>query len=556
MKNIFKTFILIFPFLFILIFLATFGILNTFFEQDEWLAIAQTIRAYSLPWWEIFIPQYLHFSPVGELFWRTLYKLFKLQAQYYSLTELLVHSAVSTLVYILTLRLTKNKSISILTALLFLLNGRAHQAFTNLAIFHVTDTALFFILSFFIFLSTIKEKIFSLKNILILVTIFLLAVSTREEGFIILPIFIAYMLFIDKSKLNRGNLIPFSVFSLGIFSLLALRAFVQTLYTAPIPVVYQITGNGAIYNLITLPLKLVIQNLINWDTVAMALFTNTHIIYPGVGSYFTSQSPIQDAAFFYISIVFISLLFFWVQFIKPKNIGKYFLFFSVWIFANAFMLSFVGRHLSTLEPRYLYFSAFPVFCFLAILIHSLYFSRSKYIVVDWIKKGMVIIIMVVMLIGSLKEIRVAVRREMHLSSATKTVLSNLKRVHPNLSKNTIFYIKCINDCHRNGDFGISDKNVLPFQSGPGMNFLVMYSVGHEKEWAPFFTEEFLFQSFSEGYKKIGDRSYGYFVTESKLEDTLLKNHLSKDIVVALEVDEKNFEFKDISLEFKNSLDTK
>jgi len=158
-----------------------------------------------------------------------------------------------------------------------------------------------------------------------------------------------------------------------------------------------------------------------------------------------------------------------------------------------------------------------------------------------------------LLLTSYEEIRIAVDKQVVDGLAKKQIFKSLLEVHPTLSKNTIFYIQCHVKCYRNGEFGIPNENVLPFSSGPGMNILVFYSVGHEKEWSPFFAPDFLFDIFSEGYKKIGDRSFGYFVTKKKLVDTLTKYKISRDTVVALEVNESNYTFRDISKTFRKTL---
>ena len=526
--------------------------LNGYFEQDEWLGIANVMNSYNLPWWNILVP-WVHFSPLGTFFWSALYKIFNLQAQYYFLTELIVHSSVATLVFILTMRLTKNKAIAVLTGLLFLLNGRAYQAFTHLAFLHSTDAAMFFILLFFVYLSGIKEKIVSLKKIIILFLIFLAAVSIREEGFIIIPLFAVYLFCFDKKKINKNNFKYLGLFTAGVIIFLFIRLFAQSLNTESIPVQYQITGSGAEYNLATIPVKFVVQNLVWSERIALFFLNNTKKTYPDIESYFTSQAPIMDAAFFYIFSIIIAICALWLWNIRPKRIVPIFIFFLIWILANAFMLSFVGRHISVVEPRYLYFSSFPVLSFLSIFMYTLYTSKGRIRIFNYAKKISVITLFAVLLITSFQEIRIAVDYMSHSGIVKKQVLNSLREVHPVLSKNTIFYVKCKNKCYRNGELGIPSENVLPFSSGPGMNILVMYAVGHEKEWGPFFTKEFLFHMLSEDYKKVGDRSFGYFVTKSKLEDTLKKNHLSKNIVVALEINEDNYTFKDISKEFRKTI---
>lgn len=556
MNKTLKSFLLVFFIFFVIIFISTYGLLNGYFEQDEWLAIANVMRSYNYPWWSFFVPGGVHFSPLGTFFWSTLYYVFKIQAQYYFLTELIVHASVSALVFILTERLTKSKTTAIIAGLLFLLNGRAHQAFTHLAIFHVTDTAMFFILLFFIYLSSIKEKVLSFKNVGMLFLIFLAAVSTREEGAIIIPIAAAYLVCFDRSKINRANIKFIFLFALGIGAFLAIRIFAQTLNTEPIPVEVQITGRGAEYNLVTVPLKFIVQNLIYSERIFIFLINKHQAIYPGmVKNIFVDAPPLMDAAFFYISSLVAGILAIWLWAIRPKRIGALLVFFSVWVLSNASILSFVGRPLYVLEPRYLYFSAFPVLCLVAIFSYTLFTSKSKYLLVSIAKKITVTLILAILLLTSFQEISVAVKTQVNDGVAKKQIFKSLLEVHPTLSNNTIFYVTCKNECYRNSEFGISTKNVLPFSSGPGMNILVTYASiqNQEKEWGPFFNQEFLFQTFSEGYKKIGDRSYGYFITKSKLEETLKRQKLSKDIVVALEIDEKDYTFRDISKSFRRTL---
>ncbi len=554
MNKTIKTFFFVFSIFFVIIFIATNGLLTGYFQQDEWLAIANVMSSYNSPWWSFFVPGGVHFSPVGTFFWSALYYLFKLQAQYFFLTQLIVHAAVSTLVFLLTERLTKSKTTALIAGLLFLLNGRAHQAFTHLAIFHVTDTAMFFILLFFLYLSSIKEKVLSFKKVILLFLIFLAAVSTREEGVIIIPIAVAYLICFDRSKINKANIRHLLLFALGIGLFLIVRIFAQTLNTEPIPVEVQITGRGAEYNLVTVPFKFIVQNLIYSERIFVFLINKHQVIYPGmVKNIFVDAPPLMDAVFFYISSLVAGIFAIWLWAIRPKRIGAFLVFFSVWILSNSFILSFVGRPLYVLEPRYLYFSAFPVLCIVAIFSYSLFTSKSRYLLVSIAKKITVMLILVVLLITSFQEIRVAVKRQVDDGIAKKQIIKSLHAVHPKLSKNTIFYVQCKVECYRNSEYGISTKNVLPFSSGPGMNFLVTYAVGHEKEWGSFFDEEFLFQTFSEGYKKIGDRSYGYFITKSKLEETLKKHKLAKDIVIALEIDESDYTFRDISESFRKTL---
>lgn len=538
---------------FFIIFAVTYGLLSGYFQQDEWLSLALTIKAYNLPWWDIFVPGNLHFSPLGQIIWRTMYDVFRLKAEYFFIAQLVVHASTSALVYILTERFTKKKVIAFLTALLFLVNGRAHQAFTHLAIFHVTTTAMMFMVLFFVYLTGIKERVIQMKQGVLLFLIFLAAVCTREEGYMLVPLFAVYLWCFDRKKLNWQNARFFGLFTVGVVAFTAFRLFAQTLYKDPIPLQYQVTGAGAEYNIATIPIKFIVQNLIYSERIGLFMLANTQKMYPAIESFFTSHAPMYDAGFFYVFGVIVSIGALWLWLIKPKGLEAMALFFSAWIVTNAAILALVGRHISVLEPRYLYYSAFPVLCVASIFIHSLFTYKSKLRIVTLGTKSLSVIVLLTLLLTSIQEIRDAVNKQYKDGVAKKQIFASLMRVHPTLSDNTIFYVQCSKPCYRNKEFGAAIKNVLPFSSGPGMIFLVHYAVGREKEWGDFFTQTFLFDTFAEDYKKIGNKSFGYFTSKEKLEQTLKNNNLSADVVVALEIDESNYTFTDISDQFRPTL---
>lgn len=550
-----KTFLITFAIFFIIILVSTWGLLSGFFEQDEWKGIADVMYSYNRPLWEIFIPAQIHFSPLGVFLWSTLYKVFKFHSEFYFLFGLVIHASTSALIFIFTQRITKNKYISLIASILFLLNGRSYQAFTHLALVHSTTSTMFLIMLFTTYLSGIKENILSYRNSLLLLLIFFAAVFIREEGFIIVPIFISYLICFNKQKINKKNIKYFIILSLGFLFIIFLRYFAQSLYTEPIPVQYQISGNGVEYNLLTIPIKLVVQNIVNSITIAVITFENTKNIYPNLTSYFSSQAPIMDAAYFYISSIFAGIVGFWLWFFKPKRIGIFISFFAIWIGANAFMLSFVGRELYILEPRYLYYSSFPVFCFLAIFLQTIFTNVNKYLFVNYFLKIIVLILLIIMIITSIFEIRTAVEYMSRSGTIKKEIFKELILVHPKLDSNSVLFIQCSASCRRNTELGIPNENVLPFSSGPGMNILVYYASiqNEEKEWGPFLTKHFLFHTFSQDYKRIGERSYGYFTNKAKLEEAIINNNISKKDIVALEYNEDNYSFTNISKEFIKTL---
>lgn len=556
MKQVVQTFLKVFPIFFLGIYLVTFGLLRAYFEQDEWAGFSLILNLLHQPWWHVFIPFEMHFSPIPTLIWSAMYQLFHLQSQYYYIVQFAIHAGVSTLIYILTKHLTKNTYVAMLTGVLFLFNSRAHQAFTHLAVFNSTDTCMLFIALFFVYLTTIKGKLLSIKQAIILSVIFLAAVFTREEGYIIIPTFVAYILCFDREKINKMNIKSIGMMAAFLLIFLFGRYFAQGLRTEITPVKYQVNGSRAVYNLLTIPIKLVDQNLLYYAHIANFFYKYYEKFYPGmIKNFFTDNAPLMDIGYFYLFGIFTSLATLWVWLVRPKRIGPLLLFFSVWIFFHTLTLSFVGYPIFILESRYLYFSAFPIFCFVSIMLYTTFTLYSKYTAVRFFTKTIVILVLSLLSVSSFLEIRKVVRDEVKRGEAKTMVLHSLHQVHPKLANNTIFFVQCKTKCFRNGDLGIPNENVLPFSSGPGMILLISYTVDHEKKWGPFFTNSFLFDIYAEDYKQLGERSFGYFVTKSKLEDTLKKHNLSKDIVVALEYNEENYTLRDISEDFRKTINT-
>jgi len=556
MRNKFLFFLLSFSFFFGIILLFTHGLFNNFFEQDEWGAIGVTIYSNNLPWWNFFISRGVHFSPIGFILWSLLYKFFGLQAEYYTLVHLLMHALASFLVFVLSSKLSGSRKIGLLTGILFATNGRANEAFTHLAI-NTTVGVFIFISLFFVYLVDIKNKYFTKLNVFILFIIFLAAVFIREEGIMILPMFIVYLLIFDKEKINKRNTKPFLGMFIGLILFLILRYASQLLNTTFIPDASMASCGSVLYNLIMLPIKLVVQNIIEGVKILNFLLTNGPRIYPDMQVSVLESYPVfMDFAYTFLFTLVILIFTFWMIFLKNKKILNLVLFSICWILCNAFILAFVGRRLYMVEERYLYFSSFPVLFLISIFVFSLFKSCSGYKILNIVKK-IVSISFIVFLVGtSYFSIQSAVKYKTFNGEARRSLLNSILTVHPTIPNNTIFYFQCKDICHRNELFGLSSAWVLPFSSGPGWNILVLYSQKQEEIWSKFLTDDFLLNLSSQGYKRIDNDGFGYFIDKNLLIKTLKENDIDSNIVVALEYNEENFTINDITPEIRDELNKK
>lgn len=539
-----------------IILLFTHGLFNNFFEQDEWGAIGVAIHANRLPWWDIFVTRGFHFSPIGYVLWTNLYRFFGLHAEYYTFLQLLMHATASYLVFLLSSKLAKDKKIGILTAVLFATNGRAHQAFTHLAI-NTTVGAYIFILLFFVYLAGIREKVLSRVNVLVLYLIFLAAVFIREEGVMIVPLFGMYLLLFDRAKINKKNILSYISLGVGLILFLILRYISQLLNTTIIPDALRGSYGSVVYNLFSLPVKFIAQNIVSGVSVFRFLVANGARIYSDTQISVLGTYPVfMDLAFSMIFILIVIIFATWLILFKNKHVFGLLVFCVSWLLCNDVILAFVGRRLYIVEERYLYFSSFPVLLLVSVCAWSVFRSGGRSMIGRILRKGIPVLFIGFLLVTSYTEIQAAVKYKTFNGVARKHLLGSITSLYPTIPNNTIFYVRCKDTCHKNELFGLSSEWTLPFSSGPGWNLLVVYSGRQEAVWGKFLTNDFLLNLNSQGYKKIGSDGFGYFTDKDTLVKTLHEYAFDSSVVIALEYDENDFSVGDISNEFRLMIDEK
>lgn len=537
-------------FFFGIILLFTHGIFNNYFEQDEWGAIGVTIHSSGLPWWNTFISRGVHFSPIGNAMWAVLYRTFGLEAGYYTCIQLFLHAIASFLVFVLSSKITNDKKIGLLTGILFATNARANQAFMHLAI-NTTVAGFLFVTLFFVYLTQIKGKIFTAVHVGILYLIFLLAVFIREEGIMIVPMFIAYILVFDKEKINKKNIRAYIVLSIGLVAFVLMRYISQILNTTNIPEGLRGSYGSVVYNLVSLPIKFVVQNIVSGVRIFRLLVSEGSHIYSDTQISVLGTYPVfMDLIFSMIFIVLSTIYSIWLLCVKNKKILSIIVFCIIWLLCNDIILAFVGRRLYIVEERYLYFSSFPVLLLVSIFLWSLFRVKSKHFVMPIATKFLSVCLLAFLLVSSYVEIQDAVRYKSFNGKARKSLFTSITALYPTIPNNTIFYFRCKGLCHRNELFGLSSEWVLPFSSGAGWNLLVLYSGKQEQIWGKFLTSDFLLNLNSQGYKRIGEDGFGYFTDKALVKKTLREHQMVNITVIALEYNEDNFTVKDISTEFR------
>lgn len=572
-----KNNLLIFISLFVIIFIFTNGFLNTFFQQDEWNGFGLIISLSHQPIWAWFnMLTSQHLIPLTALSWLLLYKIFGFQAQYYVLIALILHTFAAFLVYQLTKNLSKNNMVGLLAALFFITNARASTAFIHLAVFLNTISCLILILLFFLYLEKIiKKKIYEKKDAFILLTIFISAVLFREDALVLIPLLLVYVFIYDKKALIRKNISFFVIFYFVTFAFFIFRFTMQILNPIALDVSNKAYLNTYLYNAVTFPVKLVVQNLIDgYYVLLMFIYEHHQFLYPIEITPDIINWVLLDFMFLIVFMIIIVIGYIFTRKINELSFWKNIYFFVFWILIDAALLASIGRRMNIIEERYLYISSVGVFFIFSLFLVEIYKSKSSMPTIDIVKKIGVLVVIFGLLIISYLRLQAYIKKAQAIGSASRQVLSDIKKLHPTIPRDTIFFVRCSKTCYRNGEFGLPNDIVLPFSSGPGWIIMLYYAQNNENAYAPFFTryngweyilntdinkydkvknKEFLWDYGAEGYRKIGDYSFGYFINMDLLRTTLKKENLNKNMIIGLEYNEKNFKIKDISNEIRDSL---
>ncbi len=566
----------VFAFLAILIVIFTNGFLNTYFQQDEWNGFGVIITLANKPIWAWFnLATSLHFFPLNSLTWLMMYRVFEYNAVYYILTAIIIHIIASFLVFILAKKLSSSMFVGVLTAVLFATNSRARTAFLHLGVFSNTVPFFIFVILFFIYLLNIaKKSVYGIKEAVILLLLFFSAVFFREEGVILIPLLPAFLYVYNKVALNKKNIKFFLVFYGFSTAFFIYRIYLQFIT----PHADQISGKSFfltyLYNALTFPFKLIVQNIVDgYYDVMLFVIKHYNVIYPFEIPFQVVTTVLFDLAILLLFIIIAFLFIIFTKGIKDKVFWKHIQFFLFFILINAGMLATIGRRMERIEERYLYLSGFAVLFIFSLIAYKIYTTKTGNKLYNLGKKLFVSITIIIIIFSSYFVMQEEIKIHQLQGQVRKQIISNIVKLHPTIPKKTIFYIKCKEVCVRNVEFGVSNNLVLPFSSGPGWIILLQYAKENESAYHKFFSyngqgivwdwkvgkfaktqvKEFLWDMGSQGYREIGDYGFGYYTDINLLQEVLLKEKLSKNVVIGLEYDEKKFIIKDVSKDIQNKL---
>jgi hypothetical protein len=193
---------------------------NTFWHGDDWNYLIQAVRTRSD--WRLLLSTRLHqtFQPIPNLVFYLEFLAFKLDARSYYLFNILVHSFNAFLVYFLVRTLLKDRTIAVLSGLLFefAVGNYGKSVMTASGISDLIITTLTLLTMIFYVKNELEERGGVWKrNFVLCLFFFTASLLSKTTSFSLLGLMLAFnMFFRDQTgrKLFDRNFVLFSTFAL------------------------------------------------------------------------------------------------------------------------------------------------------------------------------------------------------------------------------------------------------------------------------------------------------------------------------------------------------
>ena len=253
------------------------------------------------------------------------------------------------------------------------------------------------------------------------------------------------------------------------------------------------------------------------------------------------QSAVADVVSLVGTIIFSAIIGFMVLRKTETEGNKRLVFISILLFGLSFLpYAVLHRYFSYFSSRYYY---------VGVVGAAWLFGYA----VSWLSKRLSFLprVLLIIAVGLYLSYHVqAIRKDLvwqvAIASERKTFLKEVKRLHPNLQNQTVFYIT-------------SDKKYLgeityPFQNGLGYILeVVYYDTGNIPK--SFLASNFLWDLGSEGFRETGGSIFGYFEHLDKLGEAVKEGKVSLDIVYAYVYNSKTHTLSDLTLSVREQLAT-
>jgi hypothetical protein len=525
----------------------------TYYFHDEWRQLAHVIIygvGYEIQGTSIIALLLGSGRIAGTLINNIFYRYFPFNVLPFILFSLIGHFLNSTLVFRITKRIIKQFWPAFFAGLFFAVSFRHEQALSWVGAGVQLIGSLFFLLLSIDFILTYLEK--KIKRDIILSVLFFYIAYLFKENVLFFPIVVVILIATRQILTKKVNKI-FLFASLVSFILgvpVAFRLFgsdtTNTQGFSGSTIILKQIINSFFYPLVTLgqyvlPYRF-IYRAADWVLMMWYPFMNT-----GGNIESLLHFPLSDMVSLFSSAILLSLII--IVFIRYKKM-------RFWIYAGGlyYILSFIPiafhlihRYDTQIESRYVYTTTPAVgFLFACCIAYVMGLLRK-------IKRpiGTFVQISALILIGLFlfKDAQVT-QREVRVSAfegqAMTGFITSLKKITPEISKNTVFYFESDRTY-------FYDNNILPFKLGSGYVLGILYYPDGIVPTASLIKEP-LVDFGSEGVAKDDGKTFGYYQNKKTLKKDFIEKQLfSPDQVRAFRFNSGDNSITDITEEIHTYL---
>lgn len=549
-------------FIAILVVFTYWNLPNTFFQQDEWEILADSIYHQSKGTLGIiqssFPPDAMsHFNPLARIYAWLTYLFFYTNFTPYAWLSISLHILNTFLLYYFMLFWLKKRKIALFAALFFAVNSISHQAVTWVAATNSYEIPMLFILASLLFFQKfLIQKDNRKRNIILSMSAFFVSLLFHENGIFLFLFYPTIFFFIARSEWKK--LLP--TFSYGMLFCIFAFVFIRipfffgltmsfpdmTDFSRPPISVYP-------YRFLSIALKSFAGSLIPEKTLIDISDKVVNFAYPQfltpdkIPNPFIAQSIIFDFASYVLTILIVCALLLFTKVIREKKVLKAFIwaliFVPVSLSPYIFVLGKAG-YASIIESKFFYIGSIGVSILVGIIAYSilLKFSGQKTL------KVIVYFLFGLYLLSHVHAIRAYIDNLAEISAQRKMFLTKIQSSYPNLPDKVIFFTES-----DTAYYGMpSDEKILPLQFGFGRMLMLWYQK-EEKLPGCLYNEKFLSGLLTEGYKECDGRGFGYFRDYDKLVRIVRANNIKPEEIIAYSWKRQREKFTDVTQSLRNKI---
>lgn len=533
--------------LFAIILVTYHQLFQTFYQQDEWIALGHIMTQTFSEYFEPFSGTALLGGggrPLSVPLQYFLFSNFPFQTTPFVIFALVFHFLNSLLVFLLAKKITKNFLIASISAIFFATSSVSHQAVSWIGASPTTLPSAFFVLlsllSYFYFIENSKKYFLYLSIVSALISFFFKESSIIV--FLLLPL--SFIIYSNKKKSfstlikNHFVLIAYAIVAVAsrVFDLFFInKGLTSTFVTRNSDPLARILFHALLYPFESLSQVLIFPGFM-WKISSFFLSISfPSILHSPSGVLVTETIGAEIISIVFSFIILVSLF---LVFRNNKKDGKVILFSLLFFFLSFLPYIFLDKSNAYLDSRYFYLSVVPA---------AIIFSTVINLIKNKLDRNCFFPIAFSLLIFFFAQARFVnneVGFQANVSRERKNFLISLEKLYPSVPTNSVFYIT------GNRDFYVPDHKI-PFQQGMGYTLMVWYyKTGIiPKE----FLNAFLWDIKEEGYREKENKGFGYYWNLDHLSTDFKRNGINKNRVIALFYDADKEKLVDITKSVREEL---